>query len=172
MRPVYMNGHQVPQSRVVKYLGLKLDSRLTWSDHIQSKRLVLNKRFKILYRLLCPSSRLSLRLKLLLYKSLLRPIWSYGLQLFGSAKKSNLSILQSFQSKCLRLITGAPYYVNNKTLHSDLKMPYVRDYAKQLFKTYYSKLQHHPNTTVSVLHRRLFPTVRRFRRSWSRDLLL
>ena len=107
-RPIYMNGRQVPQSRVVRYLGLKLDSRLTWSDHIKSKRLVLNQRLKILYRLLCPRSPLSLRLKLLLYKSLLRPIWTYGIQLFGAAKKSNLSVLQRFQSKCLRLITGAP----------------------------------------------------------------
>ena len=43
-RPIYMNGRQIPQTRVVRYLGLNLDSCLTWSEHIKTKRQVLNQR--------------------------------------------------------------------------------------------------------------------------------
>jgi hypothetical protein len=50
----------------------------------------------------------------------LRRSWKYGVHLFVSAKKSNLNKIQVFQSKLLRLITGAPAYVNNRILHLDL----------------------------------------------------
>ena len=93
----------------VKYLGLVIDRHLTWKEHITSKRRTLNQRLRELYRLVCPRSPLSLHLKLLLYKTFLRPIWSYGIQLFGSAKSTNIKNIQVFQSKFLRLITGAPF---------------------------------------------------------------
>ncbi|KAF0720201.1 putative RNA-directed DNA polymerase, partial [Aphis craccivora] len=35
-------------------------------------------------------------------------MWYYGIQLWGSAKPSNTSTIQAFQSICLRLISGAP----------------------------------------------------------------
>jgi len=40
--------------------------------------------------------------------AILKPIWTYGVQLWGSASKSNLEILERFQSKVLRIITDAP----------------------------------------------------------------
>jgi hypothetical protein len=42
--------------------------------------------------------------KLLLYKSILKPIWTYGIQLWGTASTSNIEILERFQSKALRII--------------------------------------------------------------------
>jgi len=38
---------------------------------------------------------------------------TYGIQLWGAAKSSNIKILQFFQSISLRLITNAPWYVSN-----------------------------------------------------------
>ncbi|MDR1498767.1 MAG: hypothetical protein LBS34_00575, partial [Rickettsiales bacterium] len=34
--------------------------------------------------------------KLLLYKAVLKPIWTYGIQLWGPASNSNIEILQCF----------------------------------------------------------------------------
>ena len=150
---------------LIKYLGL------TWKDHVRKKRVSLNSRLKVIYRLVRYASPMSLRLKLLMYKMLLRPIWSYGAVLFGSAKISHISKLQAFQSKFLRLVTGSPLYVSNRTLHDDLQMPYVTDYIKFLHTKYYDKLQNHQNPLVSILHRRDVPRLRRLRRSWNRDLL-
>ena len=168
---IFLNGQPIPTASKVKYLGLILDKRLTWRDHIMAKRLILNQRIKMLYRLVCPRSKLLLRFKLLLYKVIVRPIWSYGLQLFGSSKPSNVNKIQSFQSKFLRIITGAPFYVSNATLHNDLNIPFVADYTKTLYAAFFGKLHHHPNPKVSILHNRAFPELRRLRRRWSRDLL-
>jgi len=86
--------------------------------HIKSKTRTLNDCFR-LFRPFLTSKNIKLPTKLLLYKLLLRPIWSYGLQLWGSAKVSNTNRIQRFQSKVLRVISKAPYYVSNNTLHSD-----------------------------------------------------
>jgi hypothetical protein len=66
---------------------------------------------EVTYSLSCCQYRtpMSLENKVLLYKAILKPIWAYGIELWGCAKPSNTKILQSFQSKTLRSITGAPY---------------------------------------------------------------
>jgi hypothetical protein len=48
----------------------------------------------------------------------------------GCSKPSNTKILQSFQSKTPRMITGAPWHVSNQTLHEDLKIPLIEDIIK------------------------------------------
>ena len=67
--------------------------------------------------------------KLLVFNTLVNPMWAYGVELWGSAKPSNLYKIQSLQSKILRKITHAPFYVSNQTIHSDLKVPFILDYA-------------------------------------------
>jgi hypothetical protein len=67
-----------------------------------------------MYRLLGRKSQLSLSNKLLLYKTILKPIWTYGIQLWGTASTSNIEILERFQSKALRVIVDTPWYVQAK----------------------------------------------------------
>jgi len=38
---------------------------------------------------------------------------------------SNIAVMQRYQSKLLRAMTNAPWYVSNHTLHFDLRIPYV-----------------------------------------------
>jgi hypothetical protein len=66
---------------------------------------------------------------LLLYNTIIKPIWTYGLELRGSTKPSNLRRIQSLQSKILRKNVNSPFYVSNLTLHKDLKVPFVSDLA-------------------------------------------
>jgi hypothetical protein len=46
-------------------------------------------------------------------KTILKPIWTYGIQLWGTASTSNIEILNHFESKALRMIVDAPWYVPN-----------------------------------------------------------
>lgn len=98
---------------------------------------------------------------------------SYGIQLWGSAKKSNISILQSFQSINLRIITGAPWYVSNHTLHKDLNILTLPELASCYFKKFHIDTQNHPNPLISNLHNPSNPInpLRRLKRNWARDLL-
>jgi len=42
------------------------------------------------------NNKLSIENKLLIYKIILKPIWTYGIPLLGTASNSNIEILQSY----------------------------------------------------------------------------
>jgi len=78
-----------------------------------------------MYWIIGRKSQLSLANKLLVYKAILKPIWTYGMQLWGTASNSNIDILVRFQSKVRRIITDAPWYVPNAVIKHDLQVPSV-----------------------------------------------
>jgi hypothetical protein len=115
-------------------------------------------------------SQLSLENKVLLYKAILKPIWTYGIELRGCAKPSSTKILQSFQSKTLRSTTGAPWYVSNKTLHEDLNIPFITDMIKQRANRYRSRLSGHVNQLIADLSKP-HANERRLKKWWPEDLI-
>jgi hypothetical protein len=167
---VTMNDVQLPVRTNVKYLGLHMDQCLTWSTHVQSKRLHLDLKLRSMYWLLGRKSQLTLAKKLLLYKCFLKPVWTYGVQLWGCAKPSHTQIIQRLQSKILRSITGAPWYVSNLTLHTDLHIPFVTEEIRRLYRLYHNPLANHPNELITDLAAP--PLVaRRLKRRWPVDLI-
>jgi hypothetical protein len=125
--PLYINKVKIPPATTVKYLGLHLDTKLTWKDHILKKRTQVDIRHKKLYWLLGRKSNLSVDNKLLLYKSIITPIWTYGIELWGYAFKSSIAVIQQCQSKLLRAIFYALWYVANDMIHKDLGIPTVQE---------------------------------------------
>jgi hypothetical protein len=95
-------------------------------------------------------SKLTTENKLLLYKAIIKPIWPYGIQLWGCAKPSNTKILQRVQSKILRMVFNAPRYVSNKTLHEDSRIPFVEDEIKRMTNRYLQNLTGHKRTSEST----------------------
>ncbi|PNF19327.1 hypothetical protein B7P43_G07306 [Cryptotermes secundus] len=113
-------------------------------------------------------SHLSIENKLLIYKTVIKPTWTYGIELWGCASKSNIAIIQRAQSKILRTIMNAPRYVSNRTLHTDLKTPYVTEVIRENSTKYFSKLENHSNPLLQPL---LQPHQnRRLRRIWPTEL--
>jgi len=117
---VTLNGQHIPQREASKYLGIHLDRRLTWKKHIFTKIKQLGLQLHRMYWFIGRKSKLSLENKLLIYKTILKPIWTYGIPLWGTARNSNIEILQRFQNKVLRSVVNAPRYVPNTILHTDL----------------------------------------------------
>jgi hypothetical protein len=127
----------------------------------------MDKKTKEFYWLIRKKSHLSID-KLLIYKTVIKPIWTYGIQLWGCASKSNIALIQRAQSKILRAITNAPWYVSNHTLHIDFKAPYVVEVIKEYSTNYFHKLANHPNPLLRpLLHHHDY---RRIRRNWPEDL--
>jgi hypothetical protein len=79
-----------------------------------------------MYWLIGRNSKLSLENKILLYKRIIEPILAYEAEIWGFASKSNISIIQRSQSKILRMIANAPWYVPNITLHEGFNVPLVK----------------------------------------------
>jgi hypothetical protein len=114
--PVHINNVQLPQEENIKYLGLHLDRRLIWHIHIFAKWKQLGITLIKMYWLLGHKSKLSTSNKLLIYKTILKPTWTHGIQLWGTASTSNVDILEHFQSKALCMIVEAPWYVPNMVI--------------------------------------------------------
>jgi len=81
--PLYINQSTIPQTDTVKYLGLHFDKRLTWREHVTKTRKHLDLKTRELIWLIGKHSPLSLTNKLLIYKKVLKPIWTYGLAQWG-----------------------------------------------------------------------------------------
>jgi hypothetical protein len=125
-------------------------------------------RCKELYWLLGRSSPLSIKNELLLYKTVMARIWTYGLELCGCASKSNIAIIQRFQSKLLRAIINAPWYITNAMIHFDMGIPTIQDVIHDRSNKHRAKLQSHPNPLLQTISRDIIP--RRLKRRWPTDL--
>jgi hypothetical protein len=70
---------------------MDLDRRLAWEKHIKTKRKEFNLKASQIPWLLGRRSTLSIESKFFLYKAVLKPTWTYGIQVWGTA--SNIEIL-------------------------------------------------------------------------------
>lgn len=168
--PVKLNNCQLPQSEEAKYLGIHLDRRLTWRNHIFAKRKQLGLKLRQMYWIIGRKSKLSIESKILLYKTILKPIWTYGIQLWGSAANSNLEILQRFQNKVLRMIVDAPSFVPNSVIHHDIPLPTIQVEIEKYSMKYRQRLSDHPNPLATTLFTNNEIEMRRLKRYTPEDL--
>jgi hypothetical protein len=100
-----------------------------------------------MYWLLGRKSTLSTSNKLLIYR-ILKPIWTYGIQLWVTASTSNIDILERFQLKALRMIMHAPWYVPNTVIRRDLQIPTVKEEIHHYSSQYSARLSTHANELI------------------------
>jgi hypothetical protein len=111
----------------------------------------MNLKFRNMYCIIGRRSQLSLSNKLLVDKAILKPIWTYGIQLWGTVSNSNIDLLERFQSEVIRIITDAPWYVPNAVIKHDLQVPSVRQEVRTSSVTYHARLESHPNDLATSL---------------------
>jgi len=150
---------------------LHLTCSLTWSLHLKEKRDKLNSRLHLLRPLF--RSNLTIYLSKLFSTILFFDHLGggYGVVIWGSPKKSNKRTIQAFQNICLRLITGALFFISDESLNSDLKLS-INGTAAVYYKRFHVKLQDNPNLLINELASLTLPgnPTRRLKRNWFRDL--
>ena len=90
----------------IKYLGILIDSHLTWNNHVDYITLKVSKTVGIISRLrhFVPYQTL-----LNIYRSLVQPFITYGLAVWGQTSKTNLNKILLLQKRVIRLIHFAYY---------------------------------------------------------------
>jgi hypothetical protein len=91
----------------------------------------------------------------------IRPVWSYGFQLWGCASESNIQVIQRYQNKVLKCIVNAPWYVRNSDLHRDLEIETVTDIIAKFAKSREKRLLNVNNITRRLKRKKPFELVRR-----------
>jgi 4-amino-4-deoxy-L-arabinose transferase-like glycosyltransferase len=93
----------------------------------------------MLVSLLNKKSDLSVRNGELLYKQLARPMMYCAFLAWRSAARNHVRRVQVLQSMCLRLATGAPWYVSNRHTRGS-ECSAVSDHIRALTASFNSKL--------------------------------
>ncbi|GBN95719.1 RNA-directed DNA polymerase from mobile element jockey [Araneus ventricosus] len=120
----------IPWCNETKYLGITLDRKLTYKKHITNVTKKFKKARMALHPLIGGNSRLSLGNRLLLYKSLLRPLISYASPVWGAAANMHFIGLERLQNMAVRQIARQPWYIRNRTIRKDLASPPFRNILK------------------------------------------
>jgi hypothetical protein len=60
-------------------------------------------------------------------------------------------VLQRYQNKVLRATVHAPWYISNKALHADLKVPTITEEIIKFSVKYRDKITTHPKELASTL---------------------
>lgn len=115
-------NQDVSWSSSVKYLGIILDRGLAWTKHIN----YIRNKFLNIIRLLSPilnCKSLNLQNAKILFLSIIRPILTYAPAVWCTASPSNHRRVLALQSRALRRVTRAPWFVRNSALRKDLDVP-------------------------------------------------
>jgi len=74
---------------------------------------------------------------------ILKPVWTYSIQLWGFTKRNNTDIIQGCQNKVLRNIVDAPWYIRNVDLHRNFQMEMVTNETGEFAKKHEERLLHY-----------------------------
>jgi hypothetical protein len=98
-----------------KYLGLWLDSSLSFTTHIKHLQSKVEARLGFLYRNKASFTRAA---KHMLVKMTLLPIFDYGDSIYRMASHSTLSKLDPLHHSAVRFATGAPFTTHHCNLYN------------------------------------------------------
>ena len=93
---------------------------------------------------------LSIENTLLICKAVIKPIWSYGIELWGCASKSKMSSCRDPNPE-FSAIVNAPWYVTNPTLHTVFNIPYLSDVMHERYNKHHNNLEAHPTPLLEAL---------------------
>jgi hypothetical protein len=130
---------------------MTLDVKLRWKEHVKKKTEELNIIYRKVKWLLGKTSQLSTQNKIMVYNQIIKPVWTYGIQLWGCARKSNIQIIQRFQNKILMGIVNVPWYARNSDIHRDLGFRMVTAEIKTTAKKHEDRLHQHTNVEAIQL---------------------
>ena len=125
MKPVIkIDDTELTQVAHTKFLGVLIDDRSLWKDHISLISSKVSRGLGAINRVkyILPAKSL-----LLLYHTLIYPHLSYCCVAWGSAAQTNLQHLISLQKRALRLITNSEFRAASKPLFSKLNLLTLED---------------------------------------------
>lgn len=132
----------------IKYLGIELDTTLTWNKHIKN---TINKtKIKILKIKSLLSSKFPMHYKcsILLYKSIIRPTLIYGSPIWSNAAETHLQKIQIIQNKFIRKALQAPWFIPNTQLHKEFSLDYIKDHIQLNNQKFFTLLHNFPHKTT------------------------
>lgn len=138
---ILVNNKAVEWCSYVKYLGVILDTRLTFTKHIDTQCHKAIGALVKLFPLLNRDSSLNIKNKILLYKTVIRPILTYAAPVWSNTCAANYKKLQVVQNKCLRVIGNFSRSTSINVIHEKLNVEYIKDFIICLTQKFCAKTE-------------------------------
>ena len=132
------NPIPIPIKSTTNILGYRTDQRLTGNHHTKALLRKANASYNSILRFRCAPEKV----KLTLFKSIIRPTFEYAPLPTIRSKKGHLDNLQKFQNKALRFINGTTLmdHIPNASLHEKFKIEEVKGRLLNLAKRQVNKI--------------------------------
>lgn len=96
----------IPYKTSIKYLGMHIDKKLLWKEHINHIIKRTENGLNVLRAFCSHKWGADPNICLLFYRSLIKSIMDYGSTFYGSAATTHLKKIDSIKNKCLRMSVG------------------------------------------------------------------
>ena len=133
------NGQKLNKDQQPKFLGVKLDSRLNFSAHIQSIKEKCNIRINMLKRLSGCKGGIKSNLRLSIYKALVQPIIDYCPFIAICCNNPALRKLDRIQNKAIRAAVKWPMGLSNSKMLKEYKIETIHQRHLRLSQNYLRK---------------------------------
>ena len=112
---LYLSGVEMTKVDSYKYIGLILDSKLTWKQHVNAICSRLNQYFGIFFHI---RNKIPFQMTRQVYFSTVFAHINFGLEIYGSCPKSLKNKLQSKQNQLLKVLTNKERLYPTNELHA------------------------------------------------------
>lgn len=137
-QPITFYNNIIQTEKQCVYLGVTLDTKLTYNNHIKKITGKAHGAIRELYPILAKSSPLDIKLKILIYKMYIRPIMLYACPIFSNTAESNYLKIQRVQNRALRLILDRPRTTKVTELHSNTGLCPLKDQILKLTNKFFA----------------------------------
>ena len=124
---VKIGQHTIKRVHSVKYLGIILDDKLNWKDHIEELMKSLNKITKAFQII---KNYIPTKNKIVLYHAHIYSRIQYGIEVYSSAKEGLIKRVQVKQNKALKILYNKSFLTPTIEMHKEQKVLLVKDIAK------------------------------------------
>ena len=115
--PVFINNEKLHMVPSFKYLGVQLDSTLTYNLHINSLIRTVTHKVSLLGKV---KRYLNYNAALQIYRSMVMPYLDYADVVFDRAHSKDLDRLQRLQNRCLKICSGRDRLFDTKRINSHI----------------------------------------------------
>ena len=112
-------GEKINQVYETKFLGVMLDSKLSWQAHIE----YISKKISKGIGILCKARKyLTKSCLITLYYSFIYPYMNYCLEVWGKCIQTNFSKIFVLQKRAIRIINSSPWRASSQPIFDELKI--------------------------------------------------
>ena len=135
--PLFFNGQILQEVSSHKHLGLVINSKLTWKDHLNAVAEKAHTKLNVLSQLGHTLDRTTL---LTMYTSFIRPSLEYGNIVWCNCTDEELFVIEALQRRAARIITGAIVRTNTKCLYQEIGFETIRERQDKNILKFFHKI--------------------------------